>query len=359
MNARSSFSISELTIPSSMGSPEASAFEAMVEVRNRVETGILGSGILSYSAAELLPGFQNPYKPRRLFVAHDGGTIVARAILSWVAAVGSSTSSVNVEVDGAYRRQGIGSAMLDQLEDISRQAGRPIIQSAVLHTAHTSGPSVAASSGFGSVPATDPGVRFLIIRGYRLKQIKRVSFLEAGQDSRELTAHQHNAERIAGPDYELKLWTGATPSEFLTDFARLKTAMSLDDPSAGLKRTVDAWDETRIIRRDQDQTSSGRELLTAAVLHVPSGSLVGFTEISLPADVGGAAAQEDTLVISEHRGFSLGMLLKAANLQRLGPQTKIVYTFNAEDNRPMLRVNEALGFRAVGSEGGWEKTLDS
>ncbi|NJC21007.1 GNAT superfamily N-acetyltransferase [Arthrobacter pigmenti] len=359
MSARSSFPIVELTIPSTMQAPGAPAFEAMVEVRNRVETGILGSGVLSYSAAELLPGFQNPYKPRRLFVAHDGGNVVARAILSWVTAAGSSTSSVTVEVDGAYRRRGIGSTMLDQLEDIVRGAGRPIIQSSVLHTAHTSGPSVAASSGFGSVPATDPGVRFLISRGYRLEQIKRVSFLEVGQDSRELTEHRKNAERIAGPDYELKLWSGATPPEYLTDLARLKTAMSLDDPPAGLKRTVDAWDEARIIKRDQDQTSSGRELLTAAVLHLPSGSLVGFTEISLPADVGGAAAQEDTLVISEHRGFSLGMLLKTTNLQRLGPETKIVYTFNAEENRPMLRVNEALGFRAVGYEGGWEKSIVS
>lgn len=54
------------------------------------------------------------------------------------------------------------------------------------------------------------------------------------------------------------------------------------------------------------------------------------------------------------------MLVKAANLQQLrevSPGTKVVTTFNAEDNRPMLDVNEALGFRAIAYEGSWQKDL--
>jgi hypothetical protein len=53
------------------------------------------------------------------------------------------------------------------------------------------------------------------------------------------------------------------------------------------------------------------------------------------------------------------MLLKVANLQELAryaPEAPLVFTFNAEENRPMLDVNEAVGFRPVGYDGAWKKT---
>ena len=63
-------------------------------------------------------------------------------------------------------------------------------------------------------------------------------------------------------------------------------------------------------------------------------------------------------MLKSHRGHRLGLLLKAANLRQLrdvSPGTVVITTFNAEDNRPMLDVNEALGFRAIGYEGSWQK----
>ncbi len=93
---------------------------------------------------------------------------------------------------------------------------------------------------------------------------------------------------------------------------------------------------------------------------MPTGRLVGFTELKAPHDPTAAASQWDTIVLREHRGHRLGMLLKLANfdqLQRVSPGHPSIVTWNAEENRPMLDVNEAVGFTPIGYEGAWKKLL--
>jgi hypothetical protein len=54
------------------------------------------------------------------------------------------------------------------------------------------------------------------------------------------------------------------------------------------------------------------------------------------------------------------MLLKVANLthlERVAPGHPSVITFNAEENRHMLDVNEAVGFVQIASESAWRKDL--
>ncbi len=106
--------------------------------------------------------------------------------------------------------------------------------------------------------------------------------------------------------------------------------------------------------------SGPRTLLTAVAEHVPTGTLAGFTQLGAPADLTRPVTQEDTLVLREHRGHRLGMLLKVANLQfleQVAPGHPCVLTWNAEENRAMLDVNEAVGFVPIGYEGAWRKDL--
>jgi GNAT superfamily N-acetyltransferase len=80
----------------------------------------------------------------------------------------------------------------------------------------------------------------------------------------------------------------------------------------------------------------------------------------VPPQAARAANQYGTLVLKEFRGHGLGMLVKLANLDylpRVSPGHPSALTFNAEENRPMLDVNEAMGFVGIAYEGIWRKDL--
>ena len=351
--------IDELPVPTTLATPEAAAFVEMVAVRNSIEAALVGSTALSYSPAELLPVYLSQgFSPKRMFVARIDGRIVGRAVIEWSVAEGSASSWVTAEVLPAHRGRGIGGALFSMVESISVAAGRPILQSEILHTATPGGDRLPSPTGYGDLPISDPGVRFLTARGYQLEQTARVSFLDLPADSSALDLAYRAARAAAGDQYALVSWSGHTPAERIDDLVVLRTRMSTDAPSAGLDIDEEPWDAARIAHYDDAIASSGRIRLTVAAEHRPTGRLVAFTELSVPDDRNRPAQQLDTLVLSEHRGHQLGMLIKIANLWALNaivPAPQLVYTFNAEENRHMLDVNEAIGFRAVGHTGGWRK----
>ena len=118
------------------------------------------------------------------------------------------------------------------------------------------------------------------------------------------------------------------------------------------------WDAARIGNDDEAAEAGGGQRLTVAVQDNQTGRLVGFSELGVPQDRSRSANQGDTLVLKGHRGHRIGMAVKAANLlavQGLQPNPAGIFTFNAEENRHMLNVNEALGFVPVGQQGCWRK----
>jgi len=353
------FHLEELPIPATLDDPEAAEFIAMVGVRNAIETQLLRSDALACTPAELLPMYQaQQFEPKRIFVARIDGRQVGRGILQWSIADGTASSWVIVEVLEEFRRRGIGTALFELIEGLALASGRPVLQSEAMHTPAPGGARHASPTGFGDLPVDDAGVRVLTGRGYRLEQISRVSFLDLPVPATVLAQHCDELSEPLRGEYSLVQWTGSTPMEWTSDLILLRTRMSTDAPFAGLDIAEEPWTEARIATRDAAMAADGRTVLTVAARHEATGRLVGFSELSLPGNRSRPVQQLDTLVLAEHRGRRLGMLLKVANLRALqdgGSDPALVYTFNAEENRHMLDVNEAIGFRPVGHAACWRK----
>lgn len=355
------FDLAELAVPAAPGAAGWPDFEAARQMCNAVEAEAYGTTDLALTAEEVLPGwFNQRWERRRLFVARSAGRIVGRGQYETLPEDSADHAWLAVQVLPSYRRRGIGSALFDRLEALAHAEGRGV-QIVYTPSPDAPGERLPSPTGFGSVPLGNPEVRFLQGRGYRLEQVVRASRLTLPVDPAELRGLRDGAAAHAGPDYSLLQWVDRTPPHWLPDLALLYTRMSTDAPSAGLAEPEQLWTPERI-SREEDETAAGtRTTLTSAVLHGPSGHLVGFTELEVPAESRRAVSQEDTLVLREHRGHRLGMLLKAANLELLAaerPGHPSVTTFNAEENRHMLSVNEALGFAPMGYEGAWRRDAD-
>jgi GNAT superfamily N-acetyltransferase len=356
MNA---FTIDELVIPASLDAPDAAGFIEMTHVRNEIETDTFGNRDLAYEPIELLPNWQDPYQPQTCLVARVDGRIVARGIYQAPIEEGSRDAWLAIEVLPDFRRRGIGSAIYERLDAMCAAGGRTVQQAFLIHKRSDASEQLPSPTGFGSVPLDNPETRFLLARGFRLEQVERVSRLALPVGEDELARILATSRAAAGEDYRIVRWTGRTPEEWIPDIAVLHQRMSTDAPAAALEIAEEHWDEDRVREYDDRRAGSPRTLLVVAAEHVPTGRLVGFSELSVPPELERPVEQMDTLVIREHRGHRLGMLVKAANLQYLAethPGHPSVTTFNAEENRPMLDVNEAIGFTAAAYGGSWKKT---
>ncbi len=328
-----------------------SDFATLVGVRNAVEAHTLGTDLLAQTPAQLVPLLSdNPHRHYRHLAAWVDDVMVGRALFVLPRDAESIQARGIVDVLPEFRGRGVGEALLLELERLAAAANRTVLQVDVVHTVDPVAEQLVAAIGVGSVPIDDPGVRFLQRHGYSLEQVERVSRFD-------LRGAELPGDRGLAVGYEAITWAGTTPPEWLADVARLKTVMSTAPPSGALTVTETSWSADDVRDRDARQVDRGRELVTTVAREIATNRLVGITEIELGAD-GQAAYQEDTLVVPEHRGHRLGLDLKLANLhavRRAAPATDTILTFNAEDNRPMLDVNEALGFRPIGYGGYWQK----
>lgn len=349
-----------LTIPTSIDAPDAHDFVEMVRVRNLVYREINGHGDEDMAADELLPHMQpSPYEVRLAWIAVVDGEVVGRVGVDLPLEDGSQIAFWRIELLRAVWGRGIGSAAYDLVERTAREHGRTVLQSWATHP-DAAGPRLAPPTGFGSIPE-DHAARFYLRNGYALEQIERNSALplhESGAHLEELLGRA----RTASVDYRVVHWFVPTPPEFVDGYAWMKSRMITDAPAAALEFDEEVWDAARLARHESLYLDAGRTMQVTAAQHIETGELVAFNELVIGKDRTTATSQEDTLVLNEHRGHRLGMLVKCAALlawRDVAPDSPRVITYNAEENRPMLDINEAIGFAPIAYNGAWKKVLDA
>ena len=307
-------------------------------------------------------------KPRLVAVAddeHDSpdpDRVLGYAMVNLPLQDNTHTGHVEIGVRPAQRRRGVGASLYDAALTLVREAGRTTVTASSDQRAEPpEGPgTLAATTGVGRVTADDDGPRFLAKRGFALEQVERYSVFDLPFDADLVAKHRAEAEAHAGPDYRLVTWQSHAPDEWVDEYALLNTRMSTDAPLGGLDLEEDVWDAERVRVTEQQIQDRELELLVLAAEHVPTHTLAAFTCFMAVPNTDEFVHQDDTLVIKEHRGKRLGMLVKTANLQRLAaerPLVRRVGTWNAEENSYMLSINVALGFRPAGGSGEWQLRL--
>lgn len=337
------------------------SFVEMVRVRNAVLREVNGTPEEDQQPSDLAPLFHpDPDEQRLLWLIVRDGETIGRIGVDLPQVEGSRTAFWFMDILAAHHGLGIGTrAHAEVIEPAARAHGRGILQAWAVHPEDESAERIVSPAGIGSIPR-DHAARFGERNGYTLAQVIRRSAFDLTGDLAPVRRLREGAQAAAG-DYRVVQWEVPTPARFAEDYAWMKSRMSTDAPSADLEWDEEPWDAARVARHDATlvRGDGGRALITAAQ-HTPTGRLVAFNELSIQSDPAGITSQEDTLVLSEHRGHRLGMLVKCAGLLAWGdhaPLSPRVATYNAEENRPMLSVNETIGFVPVGYEGAWKKVL--
>jgi GNAT superfamily N-acetyltransferase len=348
-----------LTVPVSMDAADAVDFAEMVRVRNRIYLEIAGHDDHRIAADELLPHYQPDRYQRRLsWIIEVEGAVVGRAGVDLPLEDGSRTAFWLIELLRDQWGRGIGSAAYEHIERVARENGRSVLQSWAEHP-DAPGARLTAPTGFGSIPE-DHIARFFVRHGYTLEQVERNSAFDLRGPFDEVE-RLHADAVAASAGYRVVQWTVPTPPEFVDGYAWMKSRMVTDAPAANLEFDEETWDAARVARLDSLYADSGRFRLVTAAQHIGTGELCAFNELAIGKDRTEASHQEDTLVLTEHRGRRLGLLVKTAGLlswRSVAPESPRVITYNAEENRPMLDINEAIGFVPIAYEGAWKKVLD-
>jgi GNAT superfamily N-acetyltransferase len=262
-------------------------------------------------------------------------------------------ATLDIRVAPTYRRRGVGSLILAEAE-----RGLAAAAAAAAAAAGRSVVSALVEVPLAAV-ATDPSSPFARRSGFVATQTGNRRTLVLPLAPGRLARLRSEVDRAAG-GYVVHTFRAPWPGEYLDDQYELKRRMSTDEPSGDDRREEQVWDAARIEESEACMAAQGKARVVAVAQHVGSGRLVAFSELALPQDHPSEAWQLSTLVLREHRGHRLGLAVKLATLESLGaslPAVTLVVTGNAQENAPMIAVNEMLGFEVVANGTFWQKQL--
>jgi GNAT superfamily N-acetyltransferase len=269
-------------------------------------------------------------EPGECFLYYPGGAEEAVGVLELELPARDNLHLVwgSITVHPAHRRSGHGSAMMGEILRRAQAAGRSTIWLEAVED--------------------DPDPRkFLESFGFRCasSDARRRQVL-ADVDQDEIERLWCAAEKAAA-GYRLERLPSPAPEDVLADLAAV-TAVINDAPMGELTYEHEVYDTARI--RDIETARQGRDERCYRLLarHRETGEIAGHTLVVRSPHRERSAGQGDTAVARAHRGHKLGLLLKIAMMRwiaEVAPQVEVIETYNNVDNRYMIDVNEAIGYR--------------
>ncbi len=243
---------------------------------------------------------------------------------------------VNLNVLPAYRRRGLGTALLEKAVQLAEANGRSLL----ISFTHANAPAgVPFAADVGAKAGLTAHTNRLVL---------------AGLEPALLRDWQESA-RESARDFTVGLWMGPYPEDELTAIADLHTVMNTA-PMGELEIEDFTVTPEHLRQREAYQAAQGVERWTLYARHA-SGELAGYTALFIDPETPETLYQGDTGVKPKYRGHGLGKWLKAAMLTKVlneRPDVRFVRTGNADDNVPMLKINRALGFKPYLSETVWQ-----
>ncbi|MGC4894949.1 GNAT family N-acetyltransferase [Micromonospora sp. DT31] len=260
----------------------------------------------------------------------------------------TENASVELVVDPAYRRRGIGRELHQHGVRLLREHGGKRLV----------GSTVAALPG--EEDRVFPGAAFAVAAGAKPALADMRRRLDVTALDRDRLAALVSGARAVATGYRTVRWGDHTPEEYVGDVARLQGRLLLDAPMGELDWEPEQVDAQRLRDLERALDARGVRRYHTGAVHEASGRLVGLTQLSLEASSTGHAWQEITLVDPGHRGHRLGLLCKAENLVHTlahEPALRTIDTWNALANTHMVAINEQLGFRPAAGSVDWQLTI--
>ncbi|MGW5669375.1 N-acetyltransferase family protein [Micromonospora sp. NPDC003776] len=260
----------------------------------------------------------------------------------------TENASVELVVDPAYRRRGVGRALHEHdLRQLREHGGKRLV-----------GATVTPLPGEESREL--PGAAFAAAVGARpaLADVRRRHDTST-LDRPRLAALLAEA-RAAADGYRTVRWRDHAPEEHVAGVAYLEGRLLLDAPLGDLAWEQEKMDAERIRGVERALDARGVRRYNVGAVHEASGRLVAWSQLSLDASTVEHAWQQITIVDPAHRGHRLGLLCKAENLAHVvshEPGLRMIDTYNAAENTHMIAINQQLGFRPAAGSTDWQLTI--
>jgi GNAT superfamily N-acetyltransferase len=248
---------------------------------------------------------------------------------------------LGVQVDPAHRRRGHGTAVLEAMVSETRALGRTSIG-----IDGWDAESTAAFAARNGLEAKSSAIQ------------RRQYVAELDWDAIE---RLHQEATDAASAYDLVRREGRTPADELEELAVMASAIN-DAPTDDLDIEDEVFSGERMAGYEASQLARGRRMYRTFARHRTTGELAGQSVIVVDGERPHLGEQHDTSVVAAHRGHKLGLLLKTDMnlwLREVEPQLAEISTWNAESNDFMIGVNDAIGYRIMGRELEFQKSLES